>query len=63
MVRHFLPPPPAKKGAQQKKAPAAQNVGGQKLRVALPATSLAVAVAQNGHLAHNNVATAQKRNS
>ena len=39
-----------KKGSQQKKSSATKNVARQKWRVALRATSLAVAVAQNGHL-------------
>ena len=41
-------PPPAKKDAQQKEMPAAQNVARRKTRVALRATRLAAAVAQNG---------------
>ena len=45
-----MPTSGEKKGAQQQKTPAAKNVARQKSRVALRATSLAAAVAQNGYL-------------
>ena len=50
------------KKAATKKTPAAKNVVRPKSRVALRATSLAAAVAQNDHF-DPNVARAQQRNS
>ena len=51
-----------KEDAQQNFWPAAKNVARPKSRVALRATSLAAAVAQNGYF-DPNVAPAQQRNS
>ena len=54
--------PTAKEDAQQLFSPAAKNATHPKSRVALCATSLAAAVAQNGYF-DPNVAPAQQRNT
>ena len=63
-----MPPPKKnayvekKKKRNDKKTPAVKNVARLKSRVALRATSLAAAVAQNGYF-NLNVAPAQQHNS